>query len=122
MKATAEKSGPVFEVIQGGLPFQDDIPAPDKPIEEWTPEEREEYERRIWETAQSGTLEHVMKTMEMSEEALYALINSLEAIRAALIAEAEAEGLRDEWQYVDGEYLLQVLKNRQQFGTGSASD
>ena len=101
-----------FCVIPGGLyepPADlDDVPTPEKPTEEWTQEEHEEYNRYCYENAEPGTVEHGIKSL--SPSALEAAITGLEAIRAALEEEAAANGLRNEWEHLDVPFLYSVIK------------
>ena len=111
-----------FDVIPGGLLLErlqaEDIPAPDKPIEEWTQEEEEEYNRYCYENAEPGSIEHGIKSL--APEALEAAITGLESIRAALEAEAAATGFRNEWEHLpDVIYLYSILKQRQQSEAGA---
>lgn len=111
-----------FEVIPGGLLLEslraEDIPAPEKPIEEWTQEEHEEYDRYCYENAEPGSIEHGIKSL--SPDALEAAITGLEAIRAALEAEAAATGFRNEWEHLpDVIFLYKTLKQRQRSEAGA---
>ena len=111
-----------FEVIPGGLCLEDDIPAPDKPIEEWTPEEHEEYNRYLYDEAEPGTPEAVIKGLAICPAAIRATIETLEAIRAACGAEAEATGYRSEWPYITTPYLLTLLQLRERSEAGPVPD
>ena len=103
-----------FEVIPGGLCFEDDIPAPDKPIEEWTEEEKAEYERYCFENSEPGSAQAAIKEADISPEVISATIDALEAIRTVCSKEAEATGFRDEWPHVMAEDLLTWLHLRKQ--------
>lgn len=109
-----------LKVIPGGLLFADDIPTPNKPASEWTPEEHEEYERYCYENAEPGSVEHGIKCL--SPEALEKAIAGLETIRATLEAESAATGFRNEWDHLpDVVYLYGMLKQWQRFNTTSHS-
>ena len=105
-----------FEVIPGGLLLaqlaENDIPCPDKPIEEWTEEENEAYHRYLYENAEPGTPEAVIKALDVSTEAIQTVINTLEAIRAGCEAAAAETGYRSEWPHLDAAYLLTLLRLR----------
>ena len=104
----------VFEVIPGGLRFKDDIPGPDKPIEEWTPEEHEEYDRYLYEHADPGSPEAAIKAIDISPEALSTVIDVLCKVQVACEKEAEVTGFQNEWSYLEAEHLLKMLRLRQQ--------
>ena len=112
----------IFEVIPGGLLFEDDIPGPDKPIEEWTEEELEQYNNVLWERAEPGSLEHPIKTVALTTDTISTVIKALEAIHAVFEAEVIETGFRSEWPYLTAEYLLDMLKRRQRSEAGSIQD
>ena len=95
-----------FEVIPGGLLFEDDISAPDKPIEEWTAEEKEKYDLCLWENAEKGTVEYTIKNLDISAERVNTLINTLETIKAATQEDAAAAGYVSDWKITTAEELL----------------
>ena len=105
-----------FEVIPGGLLLEkireDDIPAPDKPIEEWTQEEHEEYDRYNYENAEPGTADHALKYLDISPEAIITTISTLEALKAACIKEAEETGYETGWKSANGDNLINLFKQR----------
>ena len=105
-----------FEVIPGGLLFEDDISAPNKPIEEWTAEEKEEYDRCLWENAEKGTVEYTIKNLDISAERVNTLINTLETIKAATQEDAAAAGYVSDWKITTAEELLSWMlrKNNEQ--------
>ena len=99
-----------FEVIPGGLLFADDVPAPNKPIEEWTEEEKTAYDRYLWENAEPGTTEHTIKHFAISSEDLNTIISTLEGIRTATAAAAAQDGYKSDFEAVGAEELLKYLK------------
>lgn len=103
-----------FEVIRGGLAFEDpnEIPAPDKPIEEWTEKEHEAYFLACWEQAEDSTLEYAVKTLKEPAEAIAAALEVVEAIRTSCTSDAEKTGLRNEFEYENLPRLLQCLRQR----------
>ena len=103
-----------FEVIRGGLAFEDpdEIPAPDKPIEEWTPEEHEAYFLACWERAEPPTVEHAVKTIEAPADAIASALDVLEAIKTACAAAADQTGLRNEFDHESLPNLLYSLRQR----------
>ena len=115
-----------FEVIPGGLLLEqlraEDIPAPDKPASEWTEEETEAYHRYCYENAEPGTIENALKNLAITPETLEETIEALEAIRAALEAEAAATGYRNEWPTVEAAFLLEMLKQRRRSEAGPVPD
>ncbi len=111
----------VFEVIPGGLCLQDDIPAPDKPIEEWTQEEHEQYHRYLYENAEPGTAEAAVKSLDISSSALQTVIITLEAIQAACEQQVNTSGYRNEWPYLECSYLLTMLKLKSEISNVSAT-
>lgn len=118
-KTQTDERSVIFEVIPGGLFDDDDIPAPDKPIEEWTDEEHEEYLRTIWNEAGTGTMEHVIKSIDLPKGEIITAINVLEAIRVGCAADASASGLRSEWNNnLDAPHLQLALKLRLETETG----
>ena len=98
-----------FEVIPGGLLFADDVPTPDKPSEEWTEEENEDYHRYLWENAEPGTMADTLKKMDLSAENLSITIKTLEEIRKHTQEDATAAGYKSEWEIVTQEELLSLL-------------
>ncbi len=106
-----------LEVIAGGLLLdrlrEEDIPAPDGPITEWTPEEREEYQRCNYEAAEPGTADHALKCLDISPEEVITTIRTLEALKAACAKEAEETGYITDWQHQNGDNLIDLFKQRQ---------
>lgn len=98
-----------FEVIPGGLLFADDVPTPDKPSEEWTEEENEDYHRYLWENAEPGTMADTLKKMDLSAENLSITIKTLEEIRNRTQEDATSAGYKSEWEIVTPEELLSLL-------------
>ena len=110
-----------FEVIPGGLLFEDDIPAPEKPYSEWTEEEKTEYHRYLWENAEPGTLEYTIKRLDFPAEKIRTIITVLESIRNAAREDAAAAGYNSEWKNYRVEELLSILTVSQDPGrAGSA--
>lgn len=111
-------------VIPGGLYkpdpqlIEDDVPCPDKPVEEWTEEEKEAYDRYMWENADPGSIESVIKAITVSQEDITATISILEKIKACAAETAAETGFRNEWDYSVPEDLLKLL----QFKSESISD
>lgn len=104
----------LLEVIRGGLSFEDpdEIPAPDKPSEEWTDEEHEAYFLACWKAAGPSNVEHAVKTLDVPAAAIAAALDVLEAIRSACAAGAEQTGLRSEFDTETLPYLLDCLRQR----------
>ena len=105
-----------FEVIPGGLLFEDEdeIPAPNKPYKEWTAEEKEEYHRYLWENAEKGTITYTIKNLDISAESVNTLINTLEAIKTAAQKEAAAAGYKSDWEITRAEELLSLMLRKKQ--------
>lgn len=105
-----------FQVIPGGLLLEkireDDTPAPDKPANEWTPEEREEYDRYCYENAEPGTEDHALKYLDISPEAVITTISTLEALKAACAKETEETGYDTGWNSLNGDNLISLFKQR----------
>lgn len=105
-----------FEVIPGGLLLEllraEDVPAPDKPIEEWTPEEHEEYNRYCYENAEPGTEDHALKYLDIAPEAIITTISTLEALKAACVKETEETGYDTGWKTITGDNLINLFKQR----------
>lgn len=104
----------LLEVIRGGLAFEDpdEISGPDKPIEEWTEEEHDAYFLACWEKAEPSTVEYAVKHLEAPAEAIASALAVLEKISASCAADAEKEGLRNEFDYEQLPHLLQCLRQR----------
>lgn len=115
MNTTFDPTGlkPSFEVVEGlACCTDDDIPCPDKPFEEWTEEERDEYYRLIWEIAGPGTLEHAMKTIDVAPQIVRTVLDFMELYRRTWNTQAEESGLTGEWKDLNGDYLIVLLKRR----------
>ena len=103
-------------VIPGGLfkpdtqLLEDDIPCPDKPAEEWTAEEEITYRRYLWEDAEPGSIESVVKSVTITSEDLTAAMRVLEKIKSAAAEAAANTGFRNEWDYSTPEDLLMLLQ------------
>ena len=102
-----------FRVIPGGLLFADDITGPDKPPEEWTADETENYYSELWEKAEQGDIFYTVKHLNTSSEVLSIVINTLDTIREKHEAETAALNIRNEWQNTTCEELLEALKRLQ---------
>ena len=103
-----------FEIIPGGLLLDDDIPAPEKPIEDWTEEEKEAYHKILWERAEPGTLADTIKKTSIPEETLDTIIAALKTIKNRAENDAIAAGYMCEWETVSAEELLTLLILRKQ--------
>ena len=103
-----------FEVIPGGLLFEEDIPAPNKPYKEWTAEEKEEYHSYIWENPEKGTITYTIKNLNIPAQSVNTVINTLEAIKTAAQEDAAAAGYESDWTATTAEELLSLMlrKNR----------
>ena len=118
MKSAETNVQTLFEVIPGGLLLEslqaEDVPAPDKPIGEWTPEEHEEYNRYCYENAECGSWEHVIKCLAISPDDLSTTIKTLEMIRDAINNEMLETGYNEFWRDdSDTAFLLSILLQRQ---------
>ena len=102
-----------FEVIPGGLLFADDVPAPDKPANEWTEEEKTAYDLYMWENAEPGTTEHTIKHFAISSEELSTIISTLERIQTATAAAAAQAGYKNDFKEITAEELLQFFKTKE---------
>ena len=100
-----------FTIIPGGL-LDDESPAPDKPIEEWTAEEHEAYSSYWYENAEPGTADYALKHLSISSEAIRTTIQTLETFRSACSAEAEAAGYKTEWNHLSGDNIIGLFKQR----------
>ena len=115
MNTASPYSEVIFEVIPGGLCFEDDIPAPDKPIEEWTEAEVEQYHNALWKAAEPGSVENPVKVADLTADTINTVVEALETIRTVFEAEASETGFQREWPYLTADYLLDMLKRRQRF-------
>ena len=102
-----------LRVIKGG-PWSDpdEIPAPDKPIEEWTEADHEEYEKALWDSADDpGSIEYVVKKLQEPIEAIETAVHVLEAIKTECEEEAAILGLISDYNR-NNDYLLNLLRRR----------
>lgn len=99
-----------FEVIEGG--GLESIPWP-----EMTEAQKLEVERIQWEetTPGDGSDTAIFKYLPLSAAAISTTIETLEAIRAAMAADAAAQGIRDEWPQFQCEYVLRQLRQRRRY-------
>ncbi len=106
----------VFEVIHGGLSFKDpdEIPAPDRPAEEWTEAEHEAFFLYCWDNAEDSTLEFSVKNLSVPADAIATAADVLEKIRLACAEGAARTGLRNEFDYEQLPHLLRCLQQRVQ--------
>ena len=104
----------MFEVIRGGLLYTDpdEIPAPDKPTEEWTEEEKERYFLFCWEHAEESTVAYAVKKLETPAETIAAAIDVLEAVERACAAGSARTGLQNEFYKETCCNLLMCLRQK----------
>lgn len=103
-----------FEVIKGGPKFHDpdEIPGPDKPIEEWTAEDHEAYSLILWEIAEKPSIEYAVKTMDVPAASLETTLSVLEAVQQSCAREAAALGLRDIFRNENIPNLIWCIRQR----------
>lgn len=103
-----------FEVLKGGHPFQDPdkIPAPNKPVEEWTAEDHEAYSLTLWEIAEKSSIEYAVKTLDVSPANLETTLSVLEAVQQSCARESAALGLKDIFQEERIHNLIWCIRQR----------
>ena len=70
-----------FRVIPGGLLFADDITGPDKPPEEWTADETENYYSELWEKAEQGDIFYIiLQQKQQFNTKITNILNTLKAM------------------------------------------
>ena len=102
-----------LRVIQGGKFFDpDEIPAPDKPIEEWTEEDNEQYQSYLWDNAEKGTMQYAIKNLSAPAGDIETAARVLAAIKKTLDESAAREGIRSEFDFESPKALLWMLRRR----------
>ena len=102
-----------LRVIEGGrFSDPDEIPAPDKPIEQWTNNELAMYEAYLYDNAEDGSVEYSVKYLDEPREDIAAALRVLEAIARDCAAAAERAGTRNEFEIESARNLLRVLRQR----------
>lgn len=79
-----------------------------------TPEEQEQFDLGMWTGVQpnSAGAESVFKYLPLDPSAVCTTVQTLATLRAAVALDAEAHGLHDDWQHMDADYVLKLLKLR----------
>lgn len=102
-----------LRVIKGGrFSEPDEIPAPDKPNEEWTIEERDAYHAYLYDHAEEGTVEYSVKYLDEPREDIAAALRVLEAISQSCAAAAKKVGIINEFELESARHLLRILRRR----------
>ena len=91
---------------------EDEIPGPSKPIEEWTDGELEAYRAYLWNNAEPGTLEYVVKNFTGSSKNIETAVSVIEGIKQGCEEAALREGLRSDFIDSSASELLRILKRR----------
>ena len=96
-----------FEVLEGG--GLENIPWP-----EMTEDQKRQYETVVWQDIEpgDGSDESIFKYFPFDSKALDITIKTLDALRTAFAENAAAHDIRDEWPYMNPEYVLRQLKMR----------
>ena len=104
-----------FEIIDGG--GLDSLQ-----WSEMTDAQKLQYEAAVWQDIEpeDGSIEAVFKYLPLESAELAATIQTLKAIRSAVAEQTGARGLRDEWRYIDADYLLRQLQQRARMEAAAA--
>ena len=88
--------------------------------EEMTPEERVQFDLDMWtdKKPDEGGPESVIKFLPLSGAALRTTVQTLDAIGDAMAQDAEKHDIRNEWDCMEANYLLELLKLRSKSDAG----
>lgn len=82
--------------------------------DEMTPEEQEQNDLEMWtgKLPDEGGPESVIKYLPLDATAVHTTMRTLETICDALAQDAEIHRIRNEWECMEVNYLLELLKLR----------
>ena len=88
--------------------------------DEMTPEERVQFDLDMWtdKKPDEGGPECVIKFFPLSAAALQTTIQTLDALSDAMAQDAEKHDIRNEWDCLEANYLLELLKLRSKSNAG----
>ena len=88
--------------------------------DEMTPEEQEQNDLEMWtgKLPDEGGPESVIKYLPLDATAVHTTMRTLETICNALARDAEIHRIRNEWECMEVNYLLELLKLRSKSNAG----
>ena len=88
--------------------------------DEMTPEEQEQNDLEMWtgKLPDEGGPESVIKYLPLDATAVHTTMRTLETICDALAQDAEIHRIRNEWECMEVNYLLELLKLRSKSDAG----